>query len=106
VSEDDLMAAPQRFPLVIAVVGFGAALCGFAAHYIRLKLADVPPPPAPLTLADAEEASIRRFQEIFRGSHKSIPQTEKEHILDGQFTVVTATGAMPARLKEAFTVIT
>jgi hypothetical protein len=100
------MSAPQRSRMVIAIVGFGAVLCGFAAHYIRLKLANVPPPPARLTLANAEEASIRRFQEIFRRSHRSIPQTEKEHILDGQFTVVTATEAMPAHLKEAFTVIT
>ncbi len=100
------MGAPQRCRLVIAVVAFGAVLCGFAAHYIRLKLANVPPPPAPLTLANAEEASIRRSQESFRRSHKSIPQTEKQHILDGQFAMVTATEAIPARLKEAFTVIT
>ncbi len=100
------MSTQMRFRLVTATVGLGAILCGFAAHYIRLKLADIPAAPPPLTLANAEEASFRRFQEIFRRTHKSIPQTEKEHILDSQFTVVTATEAMPARLKEAFTVIT
>ena len=46
------------------------------------------------TLATAEEASIRRSQEMFRRSHKSLPQIEKEHILDGQFTIVTAIEAM------------
>jgi hypothetical protein len=95
-----------RFRLIIAVVGLSAVLCGFVVRYIRLKLANVPSPPPPLTLANAEQASIRRFQESFRRSHRSIPQPEKEHILDGQFTIVTATEAMPAGLKQAFTEIT
>lgn len=100
------MDALQRSRLAIAILGFGAVLCGLGAYYTRLKLATVPPPPAPLTLATAEEASIRRVQEIFHSSHKSISQAEKEHILDGRFTILTATEAIPASLKEAFTVIT
>jgi hypothetical protein len=79
----------MRSRLVVAAVGSGAVLCASAAYYVRLKLADVPftPPNA---------------KQLY---HKSIPQTEKEHILDGQFTVVATTEAMPARLREAFTVI-
>jgi len=92
--------------LIIAVVICAAVLWAFVAHYFGVKLADVPPaPPAP-TLASEREASLRRSQEVFRRSHKGLPQSEKEHILNGQFTIVTATEAMPAGLKQAFTDIT
>jgi len=96
----------RRCCLIIAVVSCAAVLWAFVAHYIRVKLADVPPvPPAP-TLASEREASLQRFQEVFRRSHKGLPQSEKEHILNVQFTIVTATEAMPAGLKQAFTDIT
>lgn len=88
----------MRSSLVIPAACLVAILCGFAAYYVRRKLADVPPARPPLSSANAEEYFIRR-------SHKKIPQSEKEHILDGQFSMVTTTEAMPARLKEAFTVI-
>jgi hypothetical protein len=92
------MDAPMRSSLVIAATGFGAILCGFAAYYMHRTLNDVPPAPPALSLANAEEFFIRR-------SHKKIPQSEEEHILDGRFSLVTTTDAMPPRLKEAFTTI-
>ncbi len=79
-------------------MSLGALLCGLVAYYIRWKLADIPAAPRSLTSANTEEYFMRRF-------HKKIPQSEKEHILDGEFTVVTATDEMPARLKDAFTVL-
>jgi len=88
----------MRSSLVIAATGFGAVLCGFAVFYIHQKLNDVPPAPAAVSLANAEEYFIRR-------SHRRISQAEKEHILDGQFALITTTDAMPAGLKEAFIAI-
>jgi hypothetical protein len=38
--------------------------------------------------------------------HKQLSLTEKEHILDGPFTDVTKTEAMPATVKQAFAKIT
>jgi len=38
--------------------------------------------------------------------HKRLLATEKEHILDGPFTMVKTTDAMPANLKQAFAEIT
>jgi hypothetical protein len=89
-----------RISLLVAAVGLGALLLGFRSWYSRLNLAQVPPPPA-LNLGDAGQ----RHLENFRRFHKSIPQAEKEHILDGQFTVVRSTELLPARLKQAFVVI-
>jgi hypothetical protein len=86
--------------LMVAAVGLGALLLGFRAWYSRLNLAQVPPPP-PLNLGDTGQ----RYLENFRRFHKSIPQTEKEHILDGQFTVVRSIELLPSRLKQAFVVI-
>lgn len=82
----------------IAAAGLAAALCGFAAYYKQLNREPLPAtPPAP-SLAQLPLDSYFRF-------HRVLSRTEKEHILDGQFTVVASTEAMPAALKEAFTVI-
>jgi hypothetical protein len=89
-----------RIWLLVAAIGLGALLLGFRSWYSRLNLAQVPRPP-PLNLGDAGQ----RHLENFRRFHKSIPQAEKEHILDGQFTVVRSTELLPSRLKQAFVVI-
>jgi hypothetical protein len=86
--------------LLIAAAGLGAAALAFEAWYSRLNLAQVSPPP-PLNLADAGQ----RHLENFRRFHKSISQAEKEHILDGQFTVVRSTKLLPPGMKQAFIVI-
>jgi hypothetical protein len=86
--------------LLVAAMGLGSLLLVFTAWYSRMNLAQISPPPA-LSLADTGQ----RHLENFRRFHKSIPQAEKEHILDGQFTVVRSTEQLPTRLKQAFTVI-
>jgi len=91
----------MRMWLFFAAVVLGALSLAFARWYARLNLAYVPPPAA-LALADER----RRDLEKFRRFHKSIPDIEKQHILDGQFTVVRSTEPLPARLKQAFIVIT
>jgi len=85
-----------RFWLFVVAVGLGSLLLAFAMWYSRLNLAQAPPPP--LNLSDAGQ----RHLENFRRFHKSIPESEKRHVLDGQFTIVRSTKLMPARLKEAF----
>lgn len=85
--------------LLVVAAGLGS-LALFMAWYAHLNLAHVSPPPA-LSLADEGQ----RHLENFRRFHKSIPQAEKQHILDGQFTIVRSTELLPSRLKQAFTVV-
>lgn len=86
--------------LFVAAVAMAALLLVFRTWYARLNLAYVPPPAA-LSLADAGE----RHLENFRRTHKSIPDVEKERILDGQFTIVRSTEQLPTQLKRAFVVM-
>lgn len=83
---------------VVSLVSLVALLLSFRWYHARLNTEDVPPPP-PLNLADEGQRHLQHFRRF----HKSIPQAEKEHILDGPFTVVRSTQLLPSRLEQAFT---
>jgi hypothetical protein len=79
----------------LIVVSLGAAILGFSAH---AQQATVPSAPAATTAKSAGDLPAR--------FHRTLSQAQKQHILDGQFTVLTSTDAMPPHLKEAFEMIT
>lgn len=64
---------------------------------VHAQAAAVPSAP-PATTKPADDLPAR--------FHKTLSQAQKQHVLDGQFTVLTSTDAMPPRLKEAFEMIT
>src|SRR5258708_33833414 len=63
--------------------------------------------PSSKTLAAPQRTvSTGKPNDSFRQFHKVLSDAEKQHILDGQFTLVGSTQAMPEPLKNAFALIT
>ena len=89
----------MRRRLITSTVILGTALCGFVIYYAQLNLASIPPPPYPLTKAETDTEPALQF-------HKVLTKAEKQHVLDGQFTLLTSIEGMPTSLKRAFTEIT
>jgi hypothetical protein len=90
------MSVFGRRPLVTAL-SLGIALCGLTIYYIHWKLLDVPPPPV---FADNARNDLPlQF-------HTVLSQKEKQHVLDGQFTILASAQAVPSFLKRAFAVVT
>jgi hypothetical protein len=83
---------------MISMVSLGAVLCGFAIYAYRV-FTNVPPLPIRVPTLEASRDLPWRF-------HKVLSKPEKQHVLDGQFTVVTSTQTLPPSLKHAFAVIT
>lgn len=92
-----LMGKLHRRSLVVSAAIVSIASCAIAIYSIHSRLSTVP------TLPAAELGVKRDSPRVFR---TSLSTAEKEHILDGQFTVVASTAAMPPPLKHAFAVIT
>jgi hypothetical protein len=87
----------RRHLAIICVIGLGAALVGFAAHYVRLKLASVPPPEQPTTAKNSY--SPEQF-------HRVLSQAEKKRVLDDEFSIMRSTDEIPHELKQAFAAAT
>jgi len=84
----------------IALITTAASTLCLVAHYC----AD----PTLTTFAGPQKAAVSpgKPNDSFRQFHKVLSNAEKRHILDGQFTLVVSTQAMPEPLKKAFTVVT
>jgi hypothetical protein len=92
------MSTFWRRTLMISMMSVAAALCGLAIYAYRV-FTNVPSLPNPATHTETSNDLPWRF-------HKVLTKPEKQHVLDGQFTVVASTQTMPASLKHAFAVIT
>jgi hypothetical protein len=92
------MSAFRRRALMISITSLGVVLCGLATYYYRM-FSNVPPLPSAEANAETADNLPWRF-------HRVLSEPEKQHVLDGEFTVVTSTQTMPPSLKHAFAVIT
>jgi len=89
----------ERWPVRRRIIAsLGVAALGFSAHPVHAQLASVPSAPVVMTAKSTDDLPSR--------FHRMLSNAEKQHILDGQFSVLTSTEAMPPRLKEAFVMIT
>ncbi len=86
----------MRRHLVLGAVIIAAVALVIAGYYVHVKLTNYPPAPSTLAVTDY---SPERF-------HKVLSTTEKQHVLDGQFTIMDSTEKMPPALKQAFAAIT
>ena len=84
--------------LMISMVSLGAVLCGLAICSYQ-AFTNVPRLPSPVTNVEASRDLPWRF-------HKVLSKPEKQHVLEGQFAIVTSTHTLPPSLKDAFAVIT
>jgi hypothetical protein len=85
----------MRVFLRVAIAAVGIALVASIAAYSYHKFGKIPPPPKVGTSEGATCAPWR--------FHKTLSKEEQQHVLDGEFKVVTSTELMPPRIKQAFT---
>ncbi|HLJ88365.1 MAG TPA: hypothetical protein VKZ53_16210 [Candidatus Angelobacter sp.] len=90
------MSLLGRRALILLIASLAAVLGCFAVRSYRTLTSA----PAPATVG------IRIDRLAGPQFHTVLSTTEKEHVLDGQFTIVTSTQALPEPIQQAFAVIT
>ena len=85
----------------------GIAFCGLVALYGYRRFGKIPPLPSPSkSQMDSTEGPSANASYAAFVNHKTLTKAERQHVLEGQFTLVYSTQTMPAQIKHAFAEIT
>jgi hypothetical protein len=91
----------------IAFAATGIAFCGLVGFYGYHRFGEIPPLPSPpRSQMDSTEGPSGNASYAALVYHKTLSKAERQHVLEGQFTLVYSTQTMPAQIKHAFAEIT
>jgi hypothetical protein len=89
----------MRISRILFVVALVVAV-GVVGRYLYRRYAT---PPAPEWPSTSESTGDRAAAVKF---HRSLSTSEREHILDGDYRIVSSTASLPASIKQAFATVT
>ena len=90
----------NRLRKVILTASVVVGLVSPSLYFLWRYAVQVPPPLADGSTQGNHEDSAKKF------FHIKLTDEEKQHILDGNFTVISSTDALPTSIKNAFATIT
>jgi hypothetical protein len=89
----------NRLRIVVLTTCVVVGLVALGLCFLRRYAVQVPPPLSDGPTKENHEDSARKF-------HIKLSGEEKQHILDGNFTVISSTDALPQSIKNALATIT